>query len=95
VTNCDTRLHNEGNTLDGIPTEGSWGPPAKAADFDAVKKAGFKAVRIPVTWTDHFLADGQTVNTTWLQRVSDVVDLAISRNLYALVNVHHDSWNGE
>ncbi|OQO03372.1 hypothetical protein B0A48_11630 [Cryoendolithus antarcticus] len=81
------------NTLDGIPTEGSWGPAANPADFDAVKAAGFKAVRIPVTWTDHFEADGKTVNATWLQRVSDVVDYALTRNMYAIVNVHHDSWN--
>nr|OQO27262.1 hypothetical protein B0A51_04898 [Rachicladosporium sp. CCFEE 5018] len=81
------------NTLDGIPTEGSWGPAAKPADFDAVKAAGFKAVRIPITWTDHFEADGKTVNATWLQRVSDVVDYALTRNMYAIVNVHHDSWN--
>ncbi|KAK6424686.1 hypothetical protein LTR95_016348 [Oleoguttula sp. CCFEE 5521] len=84
---------NLGNTLDGIPTEGSWGPAAKPADFDAVKAAGFKAVRIPITWTDHFEADGKTVNATWLQRVSDVVDYALTRNMYAIVNVHHDSWN--
>ena len=31
------------------------------------------------------------MDATWLQRVSDVVDAALARNLYALVNVHHDA----
>ncbi|KAJ5146562.1 uncharacterized protein N7515_001126 [Penicillium bovifimosum] len=29
---------------------------------------------------------------TWLQRVSDVVDMIVARGFYAIVNVHHDSW---
>lgn len=32
-----------------------------------------------------------TVNATWLQRVSDVVDMTVSRGLYTIVNVHHDA----
>ena len=39
---------NLGNTLDAIPTEGSWNnPPVDFATFDVVKKAGFKSVRLP------------------------------------------------
>jgi len=32
------------------------------------------------------------VNATWLDRVDIVLDQITSRGLYAIVNVHHDSW---
>ena len=39
---------NLGNTLDAVPTEGSWNnAPVQGATFDDVKSAGFKSVRIP------------------------------------------------
>ena len=46
-----------------------------------------------MTWINHFTTGSPTwtVDPTWLQRVSDVVDAVIQRNLYALVNVHHDA----
>ncbi|KZL80113.1 endoglucanase b [Colletotrichum incanum] len=87
---------NLGNTLDAIPNEGSWNnPPVVEKTFDDVKAAGFKSVRIPVSYNDHFTsaAPNYTVDAVWLQRVSDVVDMATARGLYVLTNVHHDSWN--
>lgn len=53
-----------------------------------------------MTWAYHFVGGADntgtspnwTVDPTWLQRVSDVVDLSVSRGLYTLINVHHDSW---
>ncbi|KAL4892059.1 glycoside hydrolase superfamily [Aspergillus ambiguus] len=86
---------NLGNTLDAIPNEGSWNnAPVQASTFDVVKAAGFKSVRLPVTWTHHFNGSSPdwTVDPAWLQRVSDVVDMITSRGLYTIVNVHHDSW---
>ncbi|KAK3685227.1 glycoside hydrolase superfamily [Podospora appendiculata] len=86
---------NAGNTLDAIPNEGSWNNgPLQGSTLDVVKAAGFKSVRIPVTYTDHFVGGSPdwTINDTWLQRVSDVVDMATSRGLYVITNIHHDSW---
>lgn len=86
---------NLGNTLDAIPDEGSWNnPPVIAATFDAVKAAGFRSVRIPVTYTHHFLSEAPDyeVDPEWLQRVSDVIDFALERDLLVVTNVHHDSW---
>ncbi|KAJ2986148.1 hypothetical protein NUW58_g5164 [Xylaria curta] len=86
---------NIGNTLDATPNEGSWNnPPAKAGTFKDIKAAGFKSVRIPVTYADHFSgpAPGWEIDAGWLQRVSDVVDMALDAGLYVLTNVHHDSW---
>lgn len=86
---------NLGNTLDAIPDEGSWNnPPVEASTFDDVVAAGFKGVRIPVTYTHHFLSEAPDyeVDPVWLQRVSDVIDFALERGLYVVTNVHHDSW---
>ncbi|KAI9148885.1 Endoglucanase B [Paramyrothecium foliicola] len=86
---------NLGNTLDAIPNEGSWNnPPVVAATFDAVKAAGFRSVRIPVTYTHHFLSEAPDyqVDPAWLQRVDDVINMALERDLYVVTNVHHDSW---
>ncbi|THZ39615.1 endoglucanase B [Aureobasidium pullulans] len=86
---------NLGNTLDGIPDEGDWGnPPVVPSTFDDVKQAGFKGIRLPVTWAYHFTTEAPDydVDPAWLQRVSDVVDMVTERDMYVLVNVHHDSW---
>ncbi|KAI9149615.1 endoglucanase B [Paramyrothecium foliicola] len=82
---------NLGNTLDAYPDEGSWNNrPVVPATFDDIKAAGFKSV---LTYRDHFTGGSPnwTVDPTWLQRVSDVVDMATTRGLYVLTNVHHDS----
>ncbi|KAI0870155.1 putative cellulase [Hypoxylon argillaceum] len=86
---------NLGNTLDAVPNEGSWNnPPVQAVTFEDIKAAGFKSVRIPVTYADHFTgaSPGWAIDAAWLQRVSDVVDMALDAGLYVLTNVHHDSW---
>ncbi|CAG8247180.1 unnamed protein product [Penicillium olsonii] len=86
---------NVGNTLDAVPDEGSWNNvPVVASTFDTVKAAGFKSVRLPVTWAYHFTGSSPdwTVDPVWLQRVSDVVDQIVARGLYVVVDVHHDSW---
>lgn len=86
---------NLGNTLDAVETEGSWNnPPVVASTFDDVQKSGYKSIRLPITWAYHFTSASPswTVDPAWLQRVEDVVDMVLSRGLYAIVNVHHDSW---
>lgn len=85
---------NLGNTLDATPTEGSWNnPPVTAKTFDLIKAGGFASVRIPVTWTHHMgQAPDYKVDPVWMNRVSDVVDMALDRGLYVILNVHHDSW---
>jgi len=81
---------NLGNTLEGDPTEGSWGnPPVTLSTFQDVVDIGYKSVRIPVRFSTHLGADN-VVNPAWLQRVSDVVDMARSLGLYAIVDMHHD-----
>lgn len=47
-----------------------------------------------MTWAYHFTSQSPdwTVDLAWLQRVSDVIDMVTTRGMYAIVNVHHDSW---
>ncbi|KAH8651271.1 glycoside hydrolase superfamily [Xylariales sp. PMI_506] len=86
---------NVGNTLDAIPDETSWGNPlANAQLFQFIKQSGFNSVRIPVTYAYHYTGSSPswTIDPTWLQRVSDVVDMAVEAGLYVVTNMHHDSW---
>ncbi|KAH8734154.1 endoglucanase D precursor [Ilyonectria robusta] len=90
---------NLGNSLDAFPNEDSWNnPKVVESTFDDVKDAGFKSIRLPVTWAYHFTGTSNqgdspdwTVDPAWLERVSNVVRMVTSRGLYAIVNVHHDS----
>lgn len=84
---------NLGNTLDAVPTEGAWGNKASERNFDDIKAAGFRSVRIPVTWDSHIgPAPEYTVDELWMNRVEEVVDWALARDLYVVLNAHHDSW---
>ncbi len=83
---------NLGNTLDATPTEGDWtgGVLAQAYYFDDYTNAGFKNVRIPVTWQYHIT--GGVVDPAWMARVKTVVDWALSRGLIVILNAHHENW---
>jgi len=93
---------NLGNTLESLDTwetapfsvskETVWGNPAATqAIFDAYAKAGFKSVRIPVSWVQYSDAQG-TIAPFWLARVKEVVDYALKAGLIAIINIHHDSF---
>lgn len=87
---------NLGNQLDahnnGVAGETVWGnPKATQALFDKVKAAGYKSVRIPVTWLGKFgEAPEYKIDNDWLDRVAEVVGYAENAGLNAIVNIHHD-----
>jgi endoglucanase len=83
---------NLGNTLDA-PTEGEWAPVAEEQVIIDFKEAGFKHVRIPVTWNNRTEKTAPyTIDTAEMDRVEEVVDWALDQNLYVILNVHHDDW---
>ncbi len=84
---------NLGNTLEP-PQEGAWNnPPAEERYFDAYAEAGFQTVRIPVRWDQHTGSFGPYhVSDAWMARVEDVVDWALNRNLFVILNAHHEDW---
>ena len=87
---------NLGNHFDaysnGVSSETAWGnPKATQFTFDRVKTAGFKTVRIPVTWLGHIgEAPDYKIDEAWLDRVAQVVGYAEKAGLNAVVNMHHD-----
>ena len=85
---------NLGNTLDAIPDETSWGNPlVTKALFDTLRGQGFHSARIPVTWSGHQAATAPyAIDPTFMSRVKQVVDWALSDGLYVDLDVHHDSW---
>lgn len=95
---------NLGNTLDanGIGAghnlsdyETQWGQPVTTQTMmDFLKKGGFNAVRIPVTWYEHLDAAGN-VDKAWMDRVQEIVDYVLSTGMYCIVNVHHDTAAGK
>jgi len=93
---------NLGNTLEALDTwdtppysdskETVWGnPAANQAIFNAYASAGFKSVRIPVSWEQYADASGK-IAPFWLARVKEVVDYARNAGLYVIINIHHDSF---
>lgn len=84
---------NLGNTLEP-PLEGGWNnPPAQEYYFDLYKEAGFTTVRIPVRWDEH-TADTSpfAIDESWMQRVEQIVDWGLSRDLFIIINAHHEDW---
>ncbi len=83
---------NLGNVLEA-PYEGDWEQHAREAYFDMYVEAGFDLIRIPVRWDKH---TGNTspyrINETWMQRVEEVVGWGLERDLFVVLNSHHDNW---
>ncbi len=93
---------NLGNTFDATggtigditSQEQSWGNPVVTKEqIDAVATAGFKTIRIPVTWARNIAQDGTyKINPAFIERVKTVVDYAFDNDLFVILNVHHESW---
>lgn len=93
---------NLGNTFDATggnknnvySQETSWGNPrVNEQTILRVKEAGFKTIRIPVTWYRQLSKDGTyTINSAFLARVKEVVDMAYAEGLYVIINMHHEEW---
>lgn len=87
---------NLGNTLDatgtGLSSETSWGNPYTTPELiQLIKDAGFNAVRIPTTWEKH-MDESYNIDPEWLARVKEVVDYAYERDMYVILNMHHEEW---
>lgn len=59
----------------------------------AIKKVGFKTIRIPVSWHNHVDSDFN-ISEQWIDRVQEVVDWSLGEGLYVILNVHHDVQEG-
>ncbi|MCI8562686.1 MAG: cellulase family glycosylhydrolase [Lachnospiraceae bacterium] len=90
---------NLGNQLEsvinGIPHETNWGNPTISENLiKAVKNAGFKSIRVPVSYFSKIGGGpSYTIDAAWLNRVQEVVDMCIKYNLYVIINIHGDGYN--
>lgn len=94
---------NMGNTLDATDYEGgTWAPAAEEYYFEMYKEAGFKTVRIPITWNAAVSESNKAprisntapyaIETEFLQRLDTIIKWSLERDMYTIINVHHDGW---
>lgn len=90
---------NLGNSLDAMNkgkgytfnTETIWGNPVTTKEMiDTVAKAGYGAIRVPVSWYNHIDSNGK-IDQKWLKRVGEVVKYGLDNDLYVIINIHHDA----
>lgn len=59
-----------------------------------LKEKGFKTIRVPVTWIDHFKFNEETneyeMEDWWIKRIEEVVHYIIDNKMYCIIDVHHD-----
>lgn len=95
---------NMGNSLDStnmwkyypdsdeLEYETFWNnPPIERRQFQLIREAGFRTVRIPITWEDHLDQNGN-ISVVWMNRVQEVVDMALAEDLFIVINTHHETW---
>nr|ADU86907.1 cellulase [uncultured bacterium] len=95
---------NIGNTFDSSNNdmgclvsnhELHWGNPAVTQAYvDAIYDKGFRSIRLPITWYEFITEDNGTysIKPEYLARVKEVVDYAYNKNMYVIINVHHENW---
>ena len=93
---------NLGNTFDAsdvrsvtaeheLDYESAWcGTVTTIENIAAVKAAGFRTVRIPVSWHNHVDSEDR-ISADWMARVKEVADWCIAMDLYVIINTHHDN----
>ena len=82
---------NLGNMFEA-PSEAACGNPYKEAYIGQIADLGFQHIRVPIRWDvaeRTQLTPPYTVNPQFLARIKSVVDLAISKHLYVIINMHH------
>lgn len=90
----DCMLKPEQLAADASPDahQTAWGnPTATRGQLEAIRDAGFDALRLPVTWTHHLgPAPDYIIEPQWLARVETIVREAFSLGFRVILNVHHD-----
>ena len=85
---------NLGNTFDstgsGLSAETYWQSDyTTTALIDELYAAGFRTIRIPVSWHTH-CDENYEIDEKWLARVTEIVDYAYDKGMYVIINTHHD-----
>lgn len=61
--------------------------------IQAIKAAGFNAIRIPVRWQCHITNEkAMVISKSWMARIKEVIGWCLDADLKVVVNVHHEKW---
>lgn len=72
-------------------SETCWGNPKITEDYiKFVKRSGFNAIRLPVSWNQYANQETAEIESVWLNRIKEVVQYCIDNDLYVIVNIHWD-----
>ena len=81
---------NIGNTLEA-PAPWPWNPDVNQTYINAVRAAGFNAIRIPCAWDSYADPTTLVIPESRLAKVKQAVDMCMANNMYAIINIHWDS----
>lgn len=70
-----------------------WNPQTTQEMINTVRDAGFNTLRIPVTYYNHIDKNG-VIDKEWLDRVAQVVQYGLNADMYVIINIHHDTGQG-
>ncbi|MEQ8677749.1 MAG: glycoside hydrolase family 5 protein [Aggregatilineales bacterium] len=83
------RCVNMGNMLEA-PNEGEWGVRVEDDYMQTIVDAGFDSARIPIRWSAHAEETAPyTIDPDFMERIHEVVDMALEADLNAVINIHH------
>ena len=76
-----------GNPDGSIHAETAWGNPVVTKKMiQAVKKAGFNAIRIPIRWQCHITnAQAMSIDKAWIARIKEVVGWCLDNGLKVIM----------
>jgi aryl-phospho-beta-D-glucosidase BglC (GH1 family) len=82
---------NYGNMFEA-PSETAWGNPWQPEYPEIIANLGFDHVRMPIRWEPSDRSSSTppyTIESSFLARIKEVVDLTLSKGLYVIINMHH------
>ena len=92
------RGYNASTKMEPTYYERLWGQPeAQPRHFYSFADTGFKSVRIPIAWTNmmDYEKGNYVISPKMLDRVEEVVNMALDAGLYVIINDHWDGgWWG-
>jgi aryl-phospho-beta-D-glucosidase BglC (GH1 family) len=58
--------------------------------FAYLKSEGFNSIRFQVTWFNHTNDETYEIDRAWLERVEEIITMALDEGLYVMINVNLD-----
>ncbi len=84
-----------GSEITGLEIETAWFNPKTTKEMiSAIRKGGFKTMRLPVSWHNHVSGEKDTVDPAWMERIKEVVSWCLDEDMYVILNTHHDIFPG-